>query len=76
MIPKDLEYILGQYKTAQGITILENLVVLFLIKLQEMIDTRQIDTKQLEDILDYEKQLYSQELNRIYEINRKRRNEE
>lgn len=65
VVSAKLEYILEQYKNAENIGILENLVIIFNAKLQEIINSKQINTYQLKDILDYEGQLYNKALDRI-----------
>lgn len=65
VVSAKLEYVLEQYKNAENIGILENLVIIFNAKLQEIINSKQINTYQLKDILDYEGQLYNKALDRI-----------
>lgn len=65
VVSAKLEYILEQYKNAENIGILENLVIIFNANLQEIINSKQINTYQLKDILDYEGQLYNKALDRI-----------
>lgn len=57
MIQKELEYVLNQYKSADNIAVLENLVIIFNAKVQELLKSKQISTKQLEEIIAYENQL-------------------